>query len=94
MAFSIFRFTIYDCIGPFGHWFICGRVALVATILTEGCSFGRDALGPLRPCGFASLRQPDAYGAGESCASAAPTVANGSIFTYPNAIVNRKLVGW
>ena len=27
---------------------------------------GRAALGPLRPFGFASLRQPDAYGAGES----------------------------
>ena len=34
---------------------------------------GRDALGPLRPCGFASLRQPDACGAGESCASVGPT---------------------
>ena len=33
---------------------------------------GRDALGPLRPCGFASLRQPDACGAGESCASIGP----------------------
>ena len=28
--------------------------------------FGRVALGPLRPFGFASLRQPDACGAGES----------------------------
>ena len=34
---------------------------------------GRDALGPLRPCGFASLRQPDACGAGESRASVGPT---------------------
>ena len=32
--------------------------------------YGRAALGPLRPCGFASLRQPDACGAGESVASA------------------------
>ena len=32
--------------------------------------YGRVALGPLRPCGFASLRQPDACGAGESVATA------------------------
>ena len=32
--------------------------------------YGRVALGPLRPCGFASLRQPDACGVGESVATA------------------------
>ena len=32
--------------------------------------YGRVALDPLRPCGFASLRQPDACGAGESVATA------------------------
>ena len=57
---------------------------------------GRDALGPLRPCGFASLRQPDACGAGESCASVGPTpfsvereldpLANESMPKWPNAI--------
>ena len=31
-----------------------------------GLTRGRAALGSLRPFGFASLRQPDAYGAGES----------------------------
>ena len=32
---------------------------------------GRGALGSLRPYGFTSFRQPDAYGAGESVATAA-----------------------
>ena len=40
------------------------------TEFSQSCEdTGGGALGPLRPCGFASLRQPDAYGAGESVAT-------------------------
>ena len=39
--------------------------------------YGRGALGPLRPCGFASLRQPDACGAGESVATATNVLREG-----------------
>ena len=31
IALGNLPFAIYDCIGPFRHWLICGRVALVAT---------------------------------------------------------------
>ena len=46
---------------------IHGRVALVAT---GNGAHGRVEAGSLRPYGFASLRQPDACGAGESVATA------------------------
>ena len=43
---GICDFTIYDCIGPFGHCFICGRVALVATI-NRGMLFREGRARPL-----------------------------------------------
>ncbi len=58
-----------------------GRVALVAT---GNDTHGRVVLGPLRPYGFASLRQPDACGAGESVATENPVDAAATSAALPN----------